>query len=58
MPCITYIWNLKYSTNEPTYKTETDSQTERIDLWGDEGDRVERERWIGSVGLADANYHI
>ena len=33
MPCITYMWNLKYSTNEPMYKTETDSQTERIDLW-------------------------
>ena len=27
------MWNLKYSTNEPMYKTETDSQTERIDLW-------------------------
>ena len=24
---ITYMWNLKYSTNEPIYKTETDSQT-------------------------------
>ena len=24
---ITYMWNLKYDTNEPTYKTETDSQT-------------------------------
>ena len=22
-----YIWNLKYDTNEPIYKTETDSQT-------------------------------
>ena len=27
------MWNLKYSTNEPMYKTERDSQTERIDLW-------------------------
>ena len=27
-PCvITYMWNLKYDTNEPIYKTETDSQT-------------------------------
>ena len=25
---ITYTWNLKYNTNELTYKTETDSQTE------------------------------
>ena len=23
---ITYMWNLKYNTNEPIYKTETDSQ--------------------------------
>ena len=25
---ITYMWNLKHSTNELIYKTETDSQTE------------------------------
>ena len=24
---ITYMWNLKYNTNELIYKTETDSQT-------------------------------
>ena len=24
---ITYMWKLKYYTNEPIYKTETDSQT-------------------------------
>ena len=24
---ITYIWNLKYDTNELLYETETDSQT-------------------------------
>ena len=24
---ITYMWNLKYDTNEPVYKTVTDSQT-------------------------------
>ena len=24
---ITYTWNLKYNTNEPVYKRETDSQT-------------------------------
>ena len=28
MPCdITDMWNLKYRTNEPIYKTEIDSQT-------------------------------
>ena len=30
---IAYIWNLKCDTNEPIYKAETDSQTERTDLW-------------------------
>ena len=25
--CITYMWNLKYDTNEITYKTETNLQT-------------------------------
>ena len=29
---MTYMWNLKYGTNEPVDKTETDSQTERTDL--------------------------
>ena len=30
---ITYVWNLKYDTNVLIYKTETDSQTQRRDLW-------------------------
>ena len=30
---ITYMWNLKYGTNEPIYKTEIDSQTKKTDLW-------------------------
>ena len=30
---ITYMWNLKYDTNESVYKTETDSQTQRTALW-------------------------
>ena len=28
---ITYMWNLKYGTNEHIYNTETDSQTQRTD---------------------------
>ena len=28
----TYMWDLKYNTNELTFKTETDSQTQRTDL--------------------------
>ena len=27
------MWNLKYNTNELMYETETNSQTERTDLW-------------------------
>ena len=30
---ITYMWNLKYDTNELIYETETGSQTQRTDLW-------------------------
>ena len=36
---ITYMCNLKYDTNEPIYKTETDSQTYRTDLWLPRGRR-------------------
>ena len=53
---ITYMWNLKYDTNELIYKTEADSQTQRTDLWLPRG-RVP-EGWSGSLGLADANYYI
>ena len=42
---ITYIWNLKYNTNEPMYETETDSQTQRTYLW------LPREGvWLGWIG--------
>ena len=30
---ITYMWNLKYDTNECIYETETDSEIQRTDLW-------------------------
>ena len=30
---ITYMWNLKYGTDEPIYTRETDSQTWRTELW-------------------------
>ena len=30
---ITYLWNLKYDTNEHIYETEIDSQIQRTDLW-------------------------
>ena len=43
---ITDTWNLKYDTDELTYETETDSQTEKT--CGCQG--VE-EAWIRSLGL-------
>ena len=27
------MWSLKYDTNKPIYKTETDSQTLKTNLW-------------------------
>ena len=27
------MWNLKYDTNELIYKTETDSQTQKTNVW-------------------------
>ena len=30
---ITYMWDLKYDTNELIYNTEPDSQTQRTNLW-------------------------
>ena len=51
------MWNLKYDTNEPNYETETDSQTQRTDLWLPKG-RGEGKRRIGSLGLTDANCYI
>ena len=40
---ITYMWNLKNNTNQSIYKTETDSQTQKTNLWlpqGKEGDKL------------------
>ena len=52
-----YMWKLKYDTNELIYETETDSQTQKTDLWLPRG-RAVLEGWIGSLGLADANCYI
>ena len=40
---ITYMWNLKYGTNEPFYRRETISGTWRTDLWSPRGRRREWE---------------
>ena len=51
------MWNLNYGTNEPIYKTETDSKDirEQTCAWG--GD-TQGGGWTGSLGLVDANYYI
>ena len=54
---ITYMWNVKYDTNELIYKTETDSDIENQTYGCQRADRV-GEGWIGSLGLADANYYM
>ena len=54
---MTYMWDLKYDTNEIIYETEMDSHTQRTDVWLPRGKGVEEE-WNGSLGLAGANYCI
>ena len=69
---ITYMWNLKYGTGEPTYKTGTDSQTWRTHLWlprgrGDGGkdwetgicrSKLVYRAWINKVLLYSTWKHI
>ena len=46
------MWNLKYARNERVM-TQKQTQTQRADVVA--GERVE-EGWVGSLGLAQANY--
>ena len=50
------MWNLKYGTNEPIYRTETDSTDihNRLVAKGKGGGSG----WTGIWGLVDANYYI
>ena len=50
-------WNLKYGTNEPIYRTESDSLIQRTDLWlpRQRGKKVGGTR---SLGMVDANYYV
>ena len=45
-----YMQNLKYGTNEPIYKIETDSQTYRTDVWLPRG-KVEGSGMDGELGV-------
>lgn len=45
------MWNLKYGTNEPTYRTETDSQTQITDLWCQGGGGRDWEFGVGRCKL-------
>ena len=44
---ITYMWNLKNDTNELIYKTETDSQTQKTNLWLPKGKSGGRDKLGG-----------
>ena len=45
------MWTLKHGTNEPVYKTETESQTQRTDFWLPRG-----RRWGGEVNMLNTVY--
>ena len=47
----TYMWNLKYDTNELIYKTETDSQTQKTNLWLPKGQRGESDKLGDGINI-------
>ena len=50
------MWNLKYGTDEPIYRTETDSDIEnRLVIAKGEGERREE---MGSLRLVDATFRM
>ena len=50
------MYNLKHDTNEFIYGNR--NKLTDIETCGCQGGRGERERWIGSLGLADASYYV
>ena len=50
------MWNLKYDTNKPTYENRNKIRDIENTLVLAKWEGVE-ESWIGSLGLADANYY-
>ena len=55
---ITYMWNLKYDTNELIYEKETDAQTQKANLMVIKRLRGWGEREIRSLGLSDTHYYM
>ena len=54
---ISHMWSLKYETNELIYKTATDiKDVENRTVIAKEVELGKE--WIGSLGLANANYHV
>ena len=53
---ITYMWNLKYVTDDPIYKTETDHR-DGEQTCGCPG-RREEVGWMASLGLVNTKYCI
>lgn len=51
---ITYMWDLKYDTNEVTMKQR---QTHREPAWDCQEKEWVGERWAGRLGLVDTNLH-
>ena len=53
---ITYMWNLKYDTDEPIYETNriTDTENRRVVASGGALGEV----WSGRLGLADVSFYI
>ena len=48
------MWNLKYGTDEPIYRTETDMES-RLMVAKDEGEGM---GWTGSLELVDSNNYL
>ena len=54
---ITYIQSPKYNKHGVTYETETNSHTQKTDLWLSK-EREGGEGCNGSMGLVNVNYYI
>ena len=51
---VIYMCNLKNNTNKQIYKMETNSKTQKSNLWSLKGGRDK----VGSMGLTYTNYYI